>query len=688
MRISIETQEDVENVMLKTPEVAWIQHWSKLYSAEPHLAGDLAHAERIQDLWTRYGIPTKLVRYDVLQNIPLSTSLSLHSKDGKVKYQAKLTEPALASDPTSSPTNGYPAFHGFSANGNVRGELVYANFGRLADFQLLEEKGISVKGKIAICKYGNVFRGLKVRAAEQFGAAGVIIYSDPQGDGEFTAKNGYAYYPDGPARHPESIQRGSVEYFGSWAGDPTTPGYPSLPGDGTKREDPYKAIPTIPSLPISFSDAIPLLKALEGNGLKPSEIDAVGDWQGGLDEVHYFTGPSHETVHLVNEGEYIYNPIYNVIGTIEGSGDELVVLGNHHDSWSCGAVDPVSASASMNEMVRGFGKLLDLGWKPERTIILASWDGEEYGLLGSTEWGEENKQLLSKHCVAYLNVDESTNGGAILGALGSPLLSQVLRDVAHKVPSPHSKSRTIYDDWLNYYKETTKDGSLPGLGVIGTGSDYTVFQDHLGIPSIDMGFTSKNNNAVYPYHSNYDSHHWVEKFGDVGFCKHLAITQLWGVLAVRLASVEVLPFQASEYASELKKHLAQLKKDAGHKISLKSMEESIRQFTTATQRLDTQAQGFRDRIEVEYHIGSSGYRQIAAINRKYISVERAFLIKDGGLPGRPWFKHMIFAPGLWKGYDGVVFPGILEALELNELKKADEWVKRISDAISSLSVAL
>lgn len=286
--------------------MARLQHWSKVYSSEPHLAGDLAHAERIRDLWAKYGISSKLVRYDVLQNFPISQSLSLYNANGDIKYRAKLVEPALDSDPTSSPSNGLPAFHGFSASGKVFAELVYANFGRLQDFKLLAAHGVSVEGKIVICKYGLVFRGLKVRAAQKFGAAGVLIYGDPQKDGQFTAKNGYAHYPDGPARHPESIQRGSVEYFGVWAGDPTTPGYPSLPGDDTERKDPYKAIPRIPSLPLSFKDAIPFLQALDGYGLSPSEIAGPdGDWKGGLDEAAYFTGPSVAKVFLSNQGLHI-----------------------------------------------------------------------------------------------------------------------------------------------------------------------------------------------------------------------------------------------------------------------------------------------------------------------------------------------------------------------------------------------
>ncbi|RDW80910.1 Zn-dependent exopeptidase-1 [Coleophoma crateriformis] len=691
MRIPVETQSDVEDVMLRTPEAHRLEHWSKLYSAVPHLSGDLEHAERIRALWASYGIPSKLVRYDVLQNFPIFTSLALHSEHGDVKYQARLKEPELVGDPTSAPSNGFPAFHGFSANGSVCAELVYANFGRLADFQYLESQGISVKDKIVICKYGLVFRGLKVRAAEKFGAAGVIIYSDPQEDGEITAKNGYAHYPEGPARHPESIQRGSVEYFGVWAGDPTTPGYPSLPGDDTERKDPHKAIPTIPSLPCSFADAIPFLQALNGHGLRPSHVsEGQSDWEGALDGIRYFTGPSTVKVSLVNKGKYVYEPIYDAIGTIKGTGDEMIVLGNHHDSWCCGAIDPISGSTSINEVARGLGKLLELGWTPERTIVLASWDSEEYGLLGSTEWGEENKDLLFKNCIAYINVDGATNGGSILRASGSPLLSQVLRQVAKKVPSPVSK-KTVYDDWLEYVKTTPAKDRLPGLGNIGTGSDYTVFYDHLGIPCMDMGFGT-NSKAVYPYHSNYDSFTFVEKFADPGFVRHLGTTRLFGMLAVRLAGAKVLPYLASEYTSELKRHTSALKSSAGSCLDFGVMEKSIEKLEAAAKALDTEAQTLQQQVD-DVDLGYQEFLadlvslQIADVNKRYMSIEKAFLNK-AGLPGRPWFKHIIYAPGLWKGYEGVVFPGILEALETGEVGKAQEWVGIIAKAIETLSETL
>ncbi|KAF5505388.1 putative glutamate carboxypeptidase [Colletotrichum siamense] len=605
------TQQEAEQLMLETPTTANLRHWSKEYSAEPHLAGDLAHATRIRDLWRSYGIPTELEQYDVLQNFPVSQSLQLLDSDREVAFEASLTEDEVPEDPTSSPKNGLPAFHGFSANGEACAELVYANFGELRDFELLESKGISVKGKIVICKYAKVFRGLKVRAAEQYGAAAVVLYNDPQEDGKYTEANGYKPFPHGPARHPKSIQRGSVDFFSIAVGDPTTPGYPSLPGTNVERQDPGHATPKIPSLPISYADAVPFLKALNG------------------------------------QGTYKYAPIYNVIGTIRGLTDESIVLGNHHDSWCCGAIDPVSGTAAMNEVARALGELCQRGWRPYRKIILANWDNEEYGLVGSTEWGEHHQEELSKNCVAYLNVDEATNGGQVLGVTGSPLLASVLRDVTQLIRSPIHEGKTVYDDWLGDQRRTDPGRPTPVLDLMGTGSDYTVFFNHLGIPSVDLLF-NRQGQGVYPYHSNYDSFYWVEKFGDVGFKKHRAMAQLWGLLTVRLAGTGSIIFEAVEYPKVLAHHSKQLKTKYGSFLDLSALDGAISRFHAAALEVDA---------------------------RSNTKASPTSLQPESG----------IFAPGLWYGYDGVIFPGIVECMEAEDTKGVTEWIAKIVEAIEKVT---
>ncbi|KAI8286342.1 putative glutamate carboxypeptidase [Colletotrichum sp. SAR11_57] len=471
-------------------DISNLRHWSKEYSAKPHLAGDLAHATRIRDLWRSYGIPTELEQYDVLQNFPVSQRLQLLDSDGEVAFEASLTEDEVPEDPTSSPKNGLPAFHGFSANGEACAELVYANFGELRDFELLESKGISVKGKIVICKYAKVFRGLKVRAAEQYGAAAVVLYNDPQEDGQYTEANGYKSFPHGPARHPKSIQRGSVDFFSIAVGDPTTPGYPSLPGNDVERQDPGHATPKIPSLPISYADAVPFLKALNGQGLSPFSMGGEGsDWKGCLADIDYFTGPSKVRVSLAN-----------------------------HD----------------------------------------------------------------------LNVDEATNGGQVLGVTGSPLLASVLRDVTQLIRSPIHEGKTVYDDWLGDQRRTDPGRPTPVLDLMGTGSDYTVFFNHLGIPSVDLLF-NRQGQGVYPYHSNYDSFYWVEKFGDVGFKKHLAMAQLWGLLTIRLAGTGSILFEAVEYPKILAHHSKQLESKYGSLLDLSALDRVISRFHAAALEVDTRS---------------------------------------------------------------------------------------------------
>ncbi|KAH0439947.1 PA domain-containing protein [Colletotrichum camelliae] len=675
------TQQEAEQLMLETPTTANLRHWSKEYSAEPHLAGDLAHATRIRDLWRSYGIPTELEQYDVLQNFPVSQSLQLLDSDGQVAFEASLTEDEVPEDPTSSPKNGLPAFHGFSANGEACAELVYANFGELRDFELLESKGILVKGKIVICKYAKVFRGLKVRAAEQYGAAAVILYNDPQEDGQYTEANGYEPFPHGPARHPKSIQRGSVDFFSIAVGDPTTPGYPSLPGTDVERQDPGHATPKIPSLPISYADAVPFLNALNGQGLSPFSMGGEGsDWKGCLTDVDYFTGPSKVRVSLANHvATYKYAPIYNVIGTIRGMTDESIVLGNHHDSWCCGAIDPVSGTAAMNEVARALGGLCQSGWKPYRKIILANWDNEEYGLVGSTEWGEHHQEELSKNCVAYLNVDEATNGGQVLGVTGSPLLASVLRDVTQLIRSPIHENKTVYDDWLGDQQRTDPGRPTPVLDLMGTGSDYTVFFNHLGIPSVDLLF-NRQGQGVYPYHSNYDGFYWVENFGDVGFKKHLAMAQLWGLLTVRLAGTGSILFEAVEYPRVLAHHSNILKTKYGSVLDLSALDEVISRFHAAALEVDAKSITKKS---------STSLQPDSGLNTTYLSLERHFLLPKGeGLPGREWYRHMIFAPGLWYGYDGVIFPGVVECMEAEDTNGATEWIAKIVEAIEKATKSM
>ena len=471
-----------------------------------------------------------------------------------------------------------------------------------------------------------------------------------------------------------NINRGDFaddEIAGVAPGDPTTPGYPSKPG--VPRQDVDKAIPSIPSIPISYRDALPLLKALNGHG--PKATDFPEHWRhGGLGYkgVDYNIGPSPENLvlNLVNEQEYVTTPMWNVIGIINGTlPDEVIILGNHRDAWIAGgAGDPNSGSAAMNEVVRSFGKALEKGWKPLRTIVFASWDGEEYGLIGSTEWVEEYLPWLSKSAIAYLNVDVGTRGPNFQSS-ASPLLNKALYEATSLVLSPNQtiKGQTVRDVWNGH------------IATMGSGSDFTAFQDFAGVPSVDLGFAGGPHDAVYHYHSNYDSFAWMDRFGDAGWHYHVAITKVWALFAARLVETPVIRFNASDYAAGLKSYLDAVKAKAFASSRdtpatdsevFKRVEKSIAALHAATTAFDAHAARLAASLGADvpwwkWWKKVKRYVQVRAVNDRYKLFERHFLHAEG-LDGRSWFKHVVFAPGLWTGYAGATFPGLVESVEAGD----------------------
>lgn len=600
-----------------------------------------------------------------------------------VSYEASLVEDVLEEDPTTGFDTSIPTFHGYSASGNVTGQFVYVNYGTYQDYEDLVKAGIDLEGKIAIARYGGIFRGLKVKRAQELGAVGVILYSDPGDDGEVTEEKGVEKYPKGPARQPSSVQRGSTEFLSFAPGDPTTPGYPSKPGVPRGPTEPY--IPSIPSIPISYEDALPILKALNGHG--PSAKDFNKYWKAdlglGYKGVNYSVGPSPENVviNLYNEQDYIITPNWDVIGIINGSiPDEVIIVGNHRDAWIVGgAGDPNSGSAVINEVIRSFGEALKKGWKPLRTIVFASWDGEEYGLLGSTEWVEEYLPWLSHANVAYLNVDVGVRGQDF-HASANPLLDSLLHDITAQVQSPNQtiKGQTVYDTWDKK------------ISTLGSGSDYTAFQDFAGIPSIDFGFGAGSKDPVYHYHSNYDTFHWMAEFGDPGFVYHRTMSQILGLTTAKLADEPVLSFEAATYATALDKYVSRVeeklasaaiqseptsKEDIlamrgsvirqeaeatgeadGFRRSLGKLHEAIAGLVTEAGKLDAKKAELQEEVSEEIPWWKwpkklrLGY-EIRKVNTKYKYLDRDFIYPEG-LDGRPWFKHIVFAPGLWTGYAG------------------------------------
>ncbi|KAF8913769.1 hypothetical protein CPB84DRAFT_1720466 [Gymnopilus junonius] len=527
--------------------------------------------------------------YYPVMNTPLERKLQILDKNGSLIWEANLVEQADSTDPDAGKYfDDVPTWHGLSRGGDVTGKLIYGNYCTQDDYGNLAENKVNLTGAIVLCRYGGIFRGLKVKGGEELGAGGVLIYSDPKDDGTVTVENGYLPYPYGPARNPTSVQRGSVQYLSIYAGDPTTPGYPSYE-NSTRTEG--TNIPTIPSLPISWANAHSLLKTqVKGD-----------EWEGKL-------------VRLANNVDDRVIPIWNTMGVIPGFiRDEVVVVGNHRDAWVMGAADPSSGTASIHETIRGLGHLLRNGWKPLRTIVIASWDAEEYGLIGSTEWGEDFGDWIDEHVVAYLNLDGSVSGSRYR-ASGSPLLAHFIRRTAEAIPHPTKRGQNLWDarnDDGTLFGNGTIDvdeqvmsmkemeyaaADIVGVSPLGSGSDYTVFLQRSGVPSNNIGFGSTIHDPVYHYHSVFDSERWQELYADPGFHRHVAVAKHLGLQTLRLASSPLLPFNTTHYAFELESYLDQVESIASVAslgVDLRSLKKSIRALQKSSITLD------KERVKTE-----------------------------------------------------------------------------------------
>ncbi|KAI8970020.1 hypothetical protein BDF20DRAFT_995811 [Mycotypha africana] len=676
---------DQEKFALNFPSNDSIRDYLKIYTSESHLAGTAN--DKKQALWTRdqfesFGLKTQIETYWPLLNYPISRRLALVSGPKHLQFEAKLTEDPVDDDETSKNPNEVPLFHGYSKNGTVKGRVVYANYGRVEDFQYLKDQGIELKGTIALVRYGGAFRGLKVRAAELFGCAGALIYSDPIDDGPLNkdnSSNPAKSYPDGPWRSKSSAQRGSVQYFSLIAGDPLTPGYPATENATRIRPEDSKGLAKIPSLPLSWEDALPLLKATQGLGVRGKKEE----WVGGLTEVDYYSGPTEGEAILVNHIENKITPIWNVIACIEGKEEpeKAIVLGNHRDAWSYGAVDPSSGSAAFLELAKMFGKLLDTGWQPRRTIILASWDAEEYGLVGSTEWVEDHKERLGKEGVVYINVDTGVSGSHFR-AQASPSLNQLLYFVTAHIEDPRT-GKSVFDAWKLDNK--VSNGGNPPVYLLGSGSDFVPFLDHIGIASINLAFVGDYG----VYHSNYDSFRWMEKFGDPQFLYHEALVKLWGLLTLQLADPPLLPLYPKDYATELQKYTDSLTASAAPH-SFPQLQNAIKMLEKATRRFERRRQRLQDRLS-EYasleDIPEVLLKRLEKVNNCLTYFERSF-IDAAGIKGREWFKHVVYAPGLWTGYQSQIFPAIYDSINDNDFEEALLAETRAAEAIQNASERL
>ena len=668
-------QAKIEAKFLAVPDAKLAGEHLKTLTAEPHLAStpeDRKTAEYVAQRFRAAGLETEIVPYRVLMNQPKVVRVEAWDAAGH-RIVSGPTREHVEGDPGQDNPRVVMPFNGSSGSGDVTGEVVYANYGRLEDFNQLAAQHIDLHGKIVLVRYGSNFRGVKVYLAELRGAAGVLIYSDPQDDGYYKGDA----YPAGPWRPETGVQRGSVQYLFRYPGDPETPGVastPDLPDSARIRNfaGPAGDQPRIISIPISYHDAAPILQALKGPGVPQG-------WQGAL-PFRYHLGPSGVKVHLVSDQDYQRRTIWDVIGTVKGSEypDEWVVTGNHRDAWVYGAVDPSSGTAAMLESVHGVGALLRDGWRPKRTMVFCSWDAEEEGLIGSTEWVEQHAKTLER-AVAYFNVDVAV-AGPDFSASAVPSLKEFVRDVARSVPSP--QGGTVYRQWSVSHPagDEHRASNAPPIGNeethvgdLGSGSDFTPFLQHVGVPSTDIG--SEGPYGVY--HSTFDDFAWYTKNADPKFVYLQEMARVLGLEGLRMADADVLPYDYVNYAREISAYIDAAKRKASDG-GLNSLD-----FAPAQSAAGRLANAARKALALQ----ASATGDMPRLNQVLRRTETAF-ISEAGLPDRPWYRHTIYAPGEFTGYAAVVIPGVSEAIDAKDANRAAEQLNVLSQALTRAAQTL
>ncbi len=649
---SLAVQRELEGKLKSLPRAENARRNHLRLTEDPHVAGTpggKAVADFIHSEFKRYGVPVEMVEYDVLLSYPETVDVRMVRP---IEVELANPEEGYDGDKDSFDSRVDPPWHAYAASGEVTSQVVYVNYGRAEDYDRLERLGIDVRGKIALARYFKGYRGGKSLEAERRGVAALIIYSDPADDGYVQGD----VYPSGPWGPGSHVQRGANVYDFKVPGDPLTPGWASTKGARRIAEEESEILPKIPTLPLSSDDASNILENLAG-------VAAGAEWQGGLPfTYHLGPGPAEVSVDLEITRER--RTIYDIIGRIEGSEepDQFVILSNHHDAWVYGGVDPSSGTASLLELARVFGQLSAEGWKPRRTLILAAWDAEEYTLTGSTEWGEENAEAMRRGAVACLNVDASTSGG-LFSASAVPSLRRFIIDVARDIGDPGGE-RSVFEKWaasrdggnIRGYAVNVESRLPVDIGILGSGSDYTVFFNFLGVPSVDMLFDG----PYGVYHSQYDNHAWMSRFGDPGFRYHRTMSSLWGVMAVRLANADLLPFDYEEYGRDLALYVKDLEPLAADHLDLKPLRDAVDAFTEAA----VQAAQRTEKMLTE----GADRARLKKFNEALMKVERDFTVAEG-IPGRPWFKHLIYAP--LPSYQAETLPGVREALVEKDWTRAE-----------------
>jgi N-acetylated-alpha-linked acidic dipeptidase len=687
-----------------------LREWMRRLSSRPHHVGsahDRDNAEFMAGLFRSWGYDAQIETFDVLFPTPKVRVLELTAPE---RYAARLSEPQLKEDATSSQTSEQlPVYNAYSIDGDVTGQLVYVNYGVPRDYEELERRGIDVRGKIVLARYGGSWRGIKPKVAAEHGAAGCLIYSDPRDDGYFQGD----VYPKGAWRNEWGAQRGSVADMPVFPGDPLTPGVGSTKGAKRLALKDAPTLTKIPVMPISYGDALPLLRAL-GGPVAPAS------WRGAL-PVTYHLGPGPAAVRLKLEFNWDTKPIYNVIARLKGGErpDEWVVRGNHHDAWVNGADDPVSGMVALLEEARAVGELAKAGWRPKRTIVYCAWDGEEPGLLGSTEWAETHAEELRRKAVVYVNSD--SNGRGFLGVGGSHTLEKFVNEVARDVTDPQKKitvwerqrASRILQGSPEERKEARERADLR-ISALGSGSDYTPFLQHLGVASLNIGFGGEDGGGSY--HSVYDSFDHYTRFGDPGFDYGVALAQVAGRVVLRFADADTLPFAfgnladtVARYVQEVTKLAETTRADIAEKNRMLSegtysavydptetyvlpKEEALpaapdlAPLQSALGRLQESTKNYQaafDSPDARARLTSSAETR-ARLDRVLMGVERS-MTREAGLPRRPWFKHQIYAPGFYTGYGVKTLPGVREAVEQHDWSEAAEQTALAAAALERVA---
>ncbi len=646
-----------EEKFLSIPRASNCERHLFTLTEEPHPAGSQAGykvAFYIDSVFKSCGLNSKIVEYWAY--LPYLEEVSLEmTQPYKMKFELKETQ--WIWDKDTYEDGIFTFFNAYSPDGEVEAQVVYVNYGLPEDYEKLKEMGINVRGKIVIARYGKSFRGVKAKVAEENGAIGLIIYSDPMDDGYMKGD----VYPRGPWRPEDAVQRGSICYIFEYPGDPLTPGYPAVKDAKRIPIEQAESLPKIPTMPISYKIAREILQNLSGPNVP------VG-WQGGL-PFAYHVGPGPAKVKIKIKSDWKIRLIKNVIAELRGfeEPEKKVILGNHHDAWVYGAVDPNSGTAVMLETARALSELVKQGWRPKRSILFCAWDAEEYGLIGSTEWVEDNLNELLKNAIAYVNIDPAVSGKNF-SASAVPSLDRFIEELVKSIDDPETGSSVFFETWKrqNNLKKTTNLSNTARIkiGRLGSGSDYTAFLDFAGIPSVDLRFTG----PYGVYHSQLDNFYWMKNFADPNFKYHETMVKIVGLALMRLSSSDYLPFNYADYASEIEKYIDDLERKYSDKlknnnITFDKVKEKLKAF-----------KAYSDSLSRKLELLS---------NLELQKLEQKFTRKIG-LPNRDWFKHRIYAPGYYLGYETQSLPGITEAILFGNFEVARKETKLLEDIVDEL----